>query len=173
MVKSKLVLLDANVIIKLHELNLWEHIVQCYEVHVPSVVLHDEAFYFDTAYGHEPITLQPFIAAGRIFEIEASADEMRELSQHAFKLVQTIDPGETEALALLQSERGKNFRFCTGDGQAILAMAVLGLATDQGVSMEALIRDTGRQVRDIPPSFSENAFKRRVAEGFMQKDLYR
>jgi hypothetical protein len=42
----RIVLLDADIIIDLHRLNLWEYIVERNEVLIPSSVLRLEVYYF-------------------------------------------------------------------------------------------------------------------------------
>lgn len=44
--KSKLVILDANVIIDCHRNDVWKQIISSYEIYIPATILYDEAKYF-------------------------------------------------------------------------------------------------------------------------------
>lgn len=42
-----LVLLDADVIIDLHRLGVWKHIVKSQQINIPSIILHKETYYYE------------------------------------------------------------------------------------------------------------------------------
>ena len=64
--KPPLVLLDANIIIEVHELNVWQPLITSFDVAVPSVVARQEAKYFVVRGQHNSIKLSPYIAQGKI-----------------------------------------------------------------------------------------------------------
>lgn len=54
-----LLLLDADVIIDLHKLGAWEQITKSHSVHIPSIILHQEVYYFTDDKGNRhPINLE-------------------------------------------------------------------------------------------------------------------
>ena len=49
--KPRLFLLDANIVIHLHELGLWAALIQVAEVYLPSIVAFREVQFFDAKDG--------------------------------------------------------------------------------------------------------------------------
>ena len=69
-------LLDADVIIDLHKHGLWKQITKQHKVFIPSIVLHQEVYYYEDDKGiHQSINLLP--QSGKTFtEISAEASEL-------------------------------------------------------------------------------------------------
>ncbi len=127
-VRSKLVILDANVIIDMHRNAIWERIVSLYEVHVPSTVANDEAVYFISKDDHQQrdINLHNDITNNRIKILEATTDNIKTLKDKVTDdYFNSIDPGELEAIALLLNGDYDEFKFCTGDKAAIKALTLI------------------------------------------------
>jgi hypothetical protein len=172
--KSKLVILDANVIIKAHELGVWNGLTSQYHIHLPSTVLFSEAKYFiSKSTGQRvDIDMNSYVSSGNIQEIQSSADDLKQLqvtvSENFF---QALDPGELEALAILHSGQHPDFQFCTGDQSAIKAMSVLGLSS-QAVSFEKLLKSSGISTNGLHRSYSQDALNRKLAESLAEKIFY-
>lgn len=171
--KSKLVILDANVIITAHELGVWAHICNKYDVHVTKTVVKDEVRHFTSKKTSQKVSidLKPQIENKTITEIEGDAQSLHRLFSKTKSLSETIDPGETEAIALLLDKKFEEFRFCTGDQTAIKIMSALSIS-HMGLSMEKLLTDVGISKNGLHPSYSEKAFKSRVTDGFREKSYY-
>ena len=162
--KSELIILDANVIINAFLLGYWKILISRYKIYVPATVLHDEVFYFDGHQGKEPIKLMVFLEQGLIHELEASLEDyayLQSLVKPTF--FPSIDPGEKEALALLN-------HFCTGDALEIKLLGVLGLS-DTGISTEYLLNQAGTK-KALPRHFSEEFFRRQLSLEFQEKHLW-
>lgn len=141
MQKPKLLLLDANVIIEAHLLEIWDALKTAYDIAVPSIVV-SEARYFESSSGRSSgINLKKEIDAAEIRAFEGTVEEI----QKAFASINDvflkgIDPGEQEAIALIAAGRCDGYSFCTGDINAIQAMALLNLE-DRSVAFETIVND--------------------------------
>ena len=160
----KYVLLDANVIIEAYELSVWDNLLRQIEIIVPSIVAREETLFFLKGKIPEAIYLKRLIAEGKIKEITATAAEIMAV-QAVFDrvFIQGLQEGELEALALIKADRVKDALFCTGDGTAIRALAMIR-HFESGISMESLLRKTGLQ-KPLRKQFTERFFREVLTEG--------
>jgi len=173
-VKSKLVILDANVIIDMHRNKIWDRVVSLYAVHIPSIVASDEAVYFISRGDNQKhdINLGNDITSKRVRILEATADDIKLLKDKVTDdYFNSIDPGELEAIALLCSGAYENFKFCTGDKAAIKALTVFDL-THQGISLEKLLSEISIKLDGFSKNYSETEFKKQQGYGLQEKDFY-
>lgn len=163
--KPRCVLLDANIVIEAHTLGIWAELKNRYELVLPSVVVINEAKYFRSSKrGSKSIRLGEQITRGEVLQMTALAEEYAELyTIFASWFLQSLDPGETEALALLQAQKTPESFFCTGDALAIKALAMLGLS-HQGISMELLMSKVGLS-KKLEVQFTEDFFKTNIRHG--------
>ena len=108
---------------------------------------------------------------GTIEILDASLEELGAATARLDRvMVEAIDEGELEALALLLC-RGIPHRFCTGDLPAVRALCHLGLH-DRGVSFEQVLREAGI-TKSLRPHLTEEAFRihrnRGVAEWIQRR----
>ncbi len=171
--KSRLVILDANVIIRAFSGGFWESLVARYDVHVTSIVLNSEVYYFEDAQGRRnEIDLRAYVTSGRIKEIAANGSEVAALVDKVNpNFLDRIDDGEREALALLLTGKFDEFQYCTGDTRAIKALASLNLGA-LGVSLEELLTAIGQKNKLPDPSYSKAAFDRKKAEGLQEQGMF-
>ncbi|HLY30727.1 MAG TPA: hypothetical protein VKQ36_06840 [Ktedonobacterales bacterium] len=165
--KSNLyVLLDVNIIIQAHVCGVWEQIVSRVTLVMPSIVVGEATHYTDPESGvRMEIHLDDHIANGSLIEVAATPDQLTSLRARFDRLfLERMDAGEAEALALLLAGELPDHRFCTGDGPAIKALALLDMA-DTGLSFEALLRDVGLQRGKIPLQYTEKFFQDFLARG--------
>jgi hypothetical protein len=136
-----LLILDANVIIAAHEFGVWDHIVRSHTVHIPSVVLNLEVYFFKKPDG-ATVTIDLKRQVGKsITEVSCTADELAALSEQLDSVTdQEIHAGEKEALVILM--RSRDHTFCTFDHTAIEVLALLGLS-ERSISFEGLLRSCG------------------------------
>ena len=75
------VLLDAVIVIEAHALGIWSNLVGKVEILVPSTVVRDEAFYFNSKKKEKRLAIQisKSIKDGEITEVSAAAEELRSL----------------------------------------------------------------------------------------------
>ena len=159
-------LLDAVIVIKVHELGIWDQLAGRIHIIVCSTVTEDEAFYFDTEPGVKryPINLKADIASGKIKGAEATAEELQKLQGMFDKLIlEGLDPGETEALALINSRSLGSVLFCTSDQAAVRALALMGFS-EQGISLEELLQKAGLQ-KPLEPHHTQTRFNYYLSKG--------
>ncbi len=171
--RSRLVILDANVIIDAFAGGFWDALVARYEVCITSIVLHSEVFFYEDAKGQRvPINLEPYLISKKVVEIAASTDELAALTERVnLNLLDRIDDGEQEALALLLTGRFDDHQFCTGDTRAIKALTRLSLGA-LGISLEELLTQIGMKKKLPNPSDSKAAFDRKKAEGIQEQEMF-
>ena len=171
--KSKLLLLDANVIIAAHEKGLWVTLYSRFELYVPSTVSQQEAKFFKKDPGTEfesteEIELKPLLVAKKIYEIEATLDEVEALQKKLSDItLEVLGDGETEALAIILGGRLRDGRFITADGPAIQVLGALAMSAS-GASFEQLMEEIGQagQVKHLPQHHKKDFYKRHVADGY-------
>lgn len=162
---SLCVLLDANIIIEAHARNVWASVVERVTLVVPSTVIAEATHYISPQSGMRmEIHLGNDLQDGRIREVSATVDQLAQLLSHFdIVFVQRMDPGETEALALLLAGELENCLFCSSDGPAIRALNLLGIP-DRGISFERLLRAVGLERQLLRP-FDESFFREMQAQG--------
>jgi predicted nucleic acid-binding protein len=160
--RSRLVILDANVIIDAFATDLWNSLIDRYDVYVTSIVLRFEVYFYKDNEGRQiPIDLEFYVASGKVTEIAASVEELAAIADKVNpNLLDRIDDGEQEALALLLTGRFDDYRFCTADTRAIKALASLDLGA-LGVSFEELLVQIGMKNKLPNPSYSKAAFDKK------------
>src|SRR5208283_3207834 len=100
MSKLKLLILDANVVIHLHEFGIWAKLIEKCEVYLARTIVELEATYFEKDDEKQSIDLSDDIAKRRVQQFEVSlADINRFREQFDPVYVGELDPGETESLA--------------------------------------------------------------------------
>ncbi len=164
--KPKCVLLDADIIIDAYQLGVWQKLTEQFELLVPSIVIHDEALFFSHRTGgqHEDINLRSQVADAKITELTATSEELASIFGIFDRVfIETLHPGETEALALLKANRAGEACFCTGDGCAIQALAMIGMS-ERGISMEKLLASIGLR-KSLKRQLTENFFKQHRTTG--------
>jgi hypothetical protein len=165
--RVKCVLLDAMIIITAHQEGIWLPLTEAFEIIVPSIIARDEVFFYSEKEGSIPkeINLPDLTAKGKITELMATVDELKNLSGFFDPVfIEGLHDGESEALAILLSGRTKEAYFCSSDAKAIQALAMIGLS-EQGVSFEELIKASGL-TRPLPGQhYSENYFKKMIKLG--------
>ncbi len=164
--RRKFFLLDAGPLIELHRLGIWEWAVRRAELVIPSIVVEQEAEFWDSEDGErKPIRLEPLIKQGKIRKAEADNEQMRDTAAlFDPSLVDSVDPGELEALSILRSWEGSERpSFCTGDRLATIALCLLGFSS-LAVSLEELLQRVGLTARPRP-QFCQDKMRRWVWEG--------
>lgn len=166
----RLVLLDADVIIRLFELGLWDKVVAGTRVTIAKTVLEQAAHYFDTeTTARKHIDLQPAITKGLIDIIDCDATEVAPV-RSACRGFADLHTGELESLAIM-SRPGCDAHLCVADGGAIRASVMLGIV-ERVVSLEELLRQLNLQRsfsdRDLY-QFSEARFRQMVKKAEIDK----
>lgn len=163
---AKYILFDANIIIELYKLGVWDSLISKVEIIVPSTVVRDEALFYSADEGGipRPINLPALIKSGKIKEAIATAAEMAALENVFDRVfIMGLDPGEAEAIALLYSGSIGDPKFCTADKAAIQALAMIN-RREFGISMEQILKESGLQ-KKIPNQFTTEFLKKWLDKG--------
>ena len=114
-----LLLLDADVIIDLHKLELWAQVTKKHKVYIASTVLHNEAYYYEDDKGQHPIEVTG------IEELSATPQEIQQFCSKFNPAYLELHPGESESLSILINK--SKLVFCTCDRAAVIASVLVGI----------------------------------------------
>lgn len=166
--KSKLILLDAVIVIDLFELGYWNQIIQNYEIYLPSSVANLEANYYKDAYGTQiSIELEHYLKNNQIKILTADNTHITNL-ESIFDSEFKLDLGEKEALALMLTNDGSSQIFCTSDATAIYALAMLNMR-NRGISLEELLNSIGIQSNKLERQHKKRFFNECLQKGFEKR----
>lgn len=153
MKRLRFLLLDANVVIELFELGLWESVIDKCEILLARTVVEKEAEFFFDDEGQHAIDLSQEIKSNRITVVEVQASELRRfLSQFDPLYLERLDPGEAESLAYLVSSEDPCL-LCSSDAIVLRVLAQLR-RTEQGLSLEEVLQKVGLG-RGLPRQFTK------------------
>jgi hypothetical protein len=159
----KLWLLDADVIIDLLSLDVFDKLTRSHKIFAASTVINEVRFFKRSA-GKQAVDLrQQYVSGEPIKELSASTDEIKEvLAKLPAINHESIDPGELESLAILAREG--DLIFCSCDAAAIRALPFLDLS-DRGISVESVLKSSGIQRSDLKDRHTDQYFKNNLAVG--------
>lgn len=166
MSKLKLLILDANVVIHLHEFGIWQKLVAACDVHLPRTVV-EESNYYEIKDERHYIDLAQDVSEKRltVFDVPLAAIKAFQ-DQFDALYIGGLDPGESEALAYLCNSADQ---LLISSGDAIV-YRVLGRLnrSDQGISLEEILKMVGLQRGQLPYSctkaFRDNYAKQGAAD---------
>lgn len=144
MPKLKLLILDAGVVIKLHELQLWSAVVDKCDIHLSRIVADQECRYHqaeDDEWGSD-IDLSDDINDGKIhvFDVDA-ADVVAFTSGFDDSYFSILHAGEAESLAFLVKQK-ETYLISSGDAIVYKVLGNLNLG-EQGISLEEILQQCG------------------------------
>jgi len=151
----KYLLLDADVIIYLHEISLWKAFKKRFQVFISAAVANEVSFYIDDLGKHIPINLRN--EKIEILEMDAQRANNAIYSTIDKSSGPDLHIGEIESIALLMEKENKNLMLCTGDGGAIIAVCLLGIK-ERIVSLEEAMTQGGMK-KEIKRQFTKQRMK--------------
>jgi hypothetical protein len=153
--RPRLFLLDADVVIELHKMGVWNQLAARVQILLPGTVARRETQYWIPEKGLlRTIDLSAQIQSGAVQVVESTASEMtqtRGLFDESMK--EAIHAGELEALTVLRLWGEGCPEFSTADRKACEALCLLDLG-HLAVSLEELLRRAGLS-RQVKRQFSE------------------
>jgi len=163
--KFHLLLLDANVVIKLFQIDLWDRLLDQCDIHLSRTIATTEAHFFEDDEGERhDFDLSGYEASGTVTVFDVSLAQDAELTKHfGPAYLERFDPGEREALAHLVTSSDP-YIICSADSIVFKAMGFLNRA-EQGVSLEEILQQTGFS-RPMSWQFSKAFRERYTREGF-------
>lgn len=159
----KLWILDADVIIDLLSLDVFDNLVDHCELYVSTTVV-EEVRFFKRNGQKIPVDFRAhYVETAKVIEKSASVEELHEVGQLLPPIIrQGIDPGELESLAVLN--RNRDLIFCSMDGLAIKSLPFLDLSSN-GISVEQLLRQSGVTASSLKSPHTEKYFQSKLKEG--------
>lgn len=153
--KFNLLLLDANVVIQLFELGIWDQLIENTEVHLAKTIVDKEAhFYEDDRGNRHDCALKTYINSGKIKVFEIAVSEMDAfLGKFDAIYLDKLDPGETEMLTHLLSKQDKPFLICSADKIVYRVLGNINLS-EKGISLEEVLTGVGLG-RQLPREFTK------------------
>ncbi len=152
----KLLLLDADVVMDLHSLDLFGKISKSYGVCLTRTVF-EEAKYYKKGGKKFKLDLKGF----EIIE-DVDIEVMKKVHREAREARLGIDPGESTSIAyLIQKE---DITFCTCDRAAMKLISYMELER-KAISLEKALRTIGYREKNLYPRHFEKTFKTAVKEG--------
>jgi len=155
---KRLLLLDADVVIDLHSLGLFEKICRAYDVYVTQEV-YEEATYFKKGGSKNPINI-----AGKVIVIkDVELEGLEKIEKEAKEARLVIDPGESTSIAYIY-QTDERMTFCSCDKAAIKLISYMELE-QKAISLEKALRSAGYHGKKLYPRHFEKTFKAAVNEG--------
>jgi len=160
--KSRILLLDANVVLEISRHELWKQLTKRHEIHLSQTVLDESQFYDDDA-GRHYIDLNHLIDDSLITICHASIDEVkafRDLFEQDY--FSRLDAGEAESLTILLKEEAE-YLICSADA---IVFKVLGnlRKPDLSISLEKVLSEAGLG-RELEWPFTEDFRRKWLAAG--------
>jgi len=164
--KLKLLILDACVIIQLHEMGCWDDVLKSCDLYLSDIVARREVR-FDDKNG-VLIDLGPAIAAGKIKTFSVSEANIEAFRNHFdLEYLGVLDDGEGESLAYLLASK-EDWLISSADR---IVFRVLGNLhrREQGISLEEILNRLGSTASKLPRQYSK-AFREQWSEtGFQER----
>ena len=153
----RLLLLDADVVIDLHALGLFEKIGKAYDVCLTRNVF-EEARY----YKKDGVRIDIDIKDVTIIE-NVDFESLRKVQREAREAMLAIDPGESTSIAYL-AQTEEEITFCSCDQAAIKLISYLELE-QKSISLEKALRSAGYHGKKLYPRHLEKNFEAYIKEG--------
>lgn len=143
MKRLSFLLLDANVIIHLFEIGLWDRIVDACDLYVCETVV-GEAHYFEDARGtRHDFDVQAYVDAGKIKSFSVPVfDVKRFIDAFDPSYMEKLDDGEAESLTYLVKFAPAESLICSADAIVFRVLGTLD-RSHQGISMEEMLAKLG------------------------------
>ena len=165
MMRSRSILLDANIVIELFRLGVWRAMVSRCEIMLAETVVAESRFH-DTEDGRRDIDWAMERSRGEVRFASLPAGRIHAyVSRFGPGYFEKLDPGEAESLALLEAIDGS--MICSADR---IVWRVLGNTdrVDRGISLEELLRGNGLQ-KPLHARFSRAFRERWCREGVRER----
>jgi hypothetical protein len=144
MPKFKLLILDAGVVIRLHEFGIWKQVLDQCDVHLSRIVAEKEVLFEPDDQGGygDDIDLSADIGSGKVQIFDVTASELSAFRDQFDPLyLGDLDDGEAESLCHMMKQ-APDYLISSGDAIVYRVLGNLG-RRDQGVSLEEILQKIG------------------------------
>lgn len=168
MPKLKLLIFDANVVIRLYELGLWQAVLTRCDVHLSRIVVEDEVKYYHGREQDRLIDLSGDVADGRIHVFDVELDAIREFrARFDPTYMERLDPGEAESLAFMLRSP-ERYLISSADSIVFKVLGNLNMA-ERGISLEEVLQGIGQGRSDLTWPYTRRFREKYTREG--QRDF--
>jgi hypothetical protein len=151
-------LLDANVIIHLFKMGVWDRFVGACDVYVSETVIGEAHFYEDDSGGRHDFDLGGYVKTGSMKSFSVAPVEVKEfVDSFDPSYIEKLDAGEAESLAYLVKAHVEHL-ICSADAIVYRVLGNLDRG-HQGASLEEVLAKVGLG-RSLPWQFGK-AFRER------------
>ncbi|MCK6598102.1 MAG: hypothetical protein L6Q37_07030, partial [Bdellovibrionaceae bacterium] len=155
---------------------IWTHLINQFDVCIVGIVIDDEAKHFQSQTGIKTdIDLKKSESEGKIRRLDPELSHTQKIFQDYKEVfVKGLDPGERDAITLLNSGSFDEYLFCSGDKSAIKATAVIN-KTFNLISFEKLLKDSGQNgiVKNLRHEFLEAYARQYINSGITERNLHK
>lgn len=149
MPKLKLLILDANVVIYLHQQSLWQPVLDRCEIFLSRIVAEQEVRYYEGDEFDENIDLTPDIDSGACQVFDVGPPELKSFrDRFDLSYLGDLDDGEAESLAFMFSVDGGH-TISSADAIVFRVLGNLGEG-DRGLSLEEILQKIGQSRGGLP-----------------------
>ncbi len=153
MKKFRLLLLDANVVIELFRMGLWDKFISACDVHLARTVVEESKYWEDDIGQKHVINLTSFEQNGRITVHDVELSELNAFTDpFGLDILEKLDLGESESLSILCSSK-EQFRISSSDKIVYRVLGALS-RSEHGISLEELLQAVGI-TKKLEPKFSK------------------
>lgn len=144
MPKLKLLILDAGIVIHLHELGIWQQMLAQCEVYLSRIVAEREVLFQpgdEDEYG-EDIDLLPDISSDKVKVFDVSVSDLKRFRDQFDPLyLGDMDDGEAESLTYMMQQSG-DYLISSADHIVYKVLGNFGRG-EQGISLEEILQKIG------------------------------
>jgi len=170
MKRFKCLLLDANVVIELFKLGLWDALIKQCDIHLSEIVVSEARYFEDSAGNRHDIDLTAYISNSQINVFSHSSAELQKFRTSFDSMyLEKLDPGETESLIHILSDQDQDFFVCSADAVVFRVLGNLKL-TEKGISLEEIL-DQFKWQRKLDSWFTER-WRRQWSQTGLAESLY-
>jgi hypothetical protein len=140
-VKFRLLLVDANVVIILFKLNLWQHLLACCDVHLSKTIMRESLYWEDELGDRHSIDMEHYRQQITVHDVPASRVAALRAGLQG-EMLERMDDGEAELLCVLIDSLDP-YLICSGDSIVYRYIGAVRRSS-QGASLEEVLTQTGR-----------------------------
>jgi hypothetical protein len=165
--KFRLLLLDADVVIDLFALGIWDSVLERCEVYLAGTILQEAHFYVDEHEVRQDFDLKTYAVAGKLTVFDVVPSELAAFKRRFDpQYLEKLDPGETESLAYLLNQMAQDFRLCSADKIVYRVLGALRLR-EKGISLEEVLEAIGYG-RQLPRHLTKAYREQWTTKGFVE-----
>lgn len=167
MSKLKFLLIDANVVIQLWELGIWDEFIKRCDVILSEIVALQEVQFCVRNDEQVQIDLQPYIDRGEVTCVGMTASQMQAFTtKFSDEYIGKLDPGEAESLCYLD-QCSDPCLICSSDGIVYRVLGTFNLG-EQGLSLEEILGRIG-MTQPLASQYTKQFRERFTKQGSVER----